>query len=105
MTERRSPKTTPPIPHHQLRPGDVLRWQCSTHPKNVYRWRVHSVCLGGIGQESIIEMESLTHTPGYGAEFNMPLAIVAVPEVLVRDLTIEDVGDQFGVPSSRRLGK
>lgn len=93
-------KTT--IPHHQLRPGDVLRWQCPTHPTNVHRWRVHSVCLGAIGQESIIEMESLTHSPGRGAEFDMPLAIVAVPEVLVRSLTIEDVGDQFGVPSSRR---
>jgi hypothetical protein len=28
--------------------------------------------------------------------------IVAVPEVLVRCLEIEDVGDQFGLPSSRR---
>ena len=31
--------------------------------------------------------------------------VVAVPEVLTRNLTIEDVGDQFGVPSSRRGAK
>lgn len=99
MTE--IPTTVPPIPHYQLQPGDVLRWQCPTYPDNVHRWRVHSVCLGALGQEAIIEMESLTHSPGRGAEFDMPLAIVAVPEVLVRSLTIEDVGDQFGVPSSR----
>lgn len=100
-------ETIKPIPHHQLQPGDILRWQCDTYPDNVHRWRVHSVCAGGKmpdgrWTESIIEMESLTHAPGRGAEFDMPLAIVAVPEVLVRNLMIEDVGDQFGVPSSRR---
>ena len=94
--------TDAPIPHHQLQPGDVLRWQSARFPEQIHRWRVHSVCLGAVGQESIIEMESLTHAPGHGAEFDMPLAIVAVPEVLVRHLTIEDVGDKFGVPSSRR---
>lgn len=99
------PQTSPPIPHHQLRPGDVLRWQCPRFPENVHRWRVHSVCLGALGQESIIEMESLTHTPGHGAEFDMHMPIVAVPEVLVRDLVIEDVGDKFGVPSARRWAK
>lgn len=92
----------PPIPHHQLRAGDVLRWQCSKFPTNVHRWRVLSVCLGALGQESLIEMESLTHTPGIGAEFHVAMPTVIVPEVLVRTLTIEDVGEQFGVPSARR---
>ena len=90
------------IPHHQLQPGDVLRWQCPKFPDNIHRWRVRSVCLGGLGQESLIEMESLTHKPGRGAEFDVPMPIVIVPEVLVRSLVIEDVGDQFGVPSARR---
>jgi hypothetical protein len=96
--------TPPPIPHHQLQPGDVLRWQCSHYPSNLHRWRVKSVCIGGIGQESLIEMESLTHTPGYGAEFSVPMPIVIVPEVLVRGLMIEDVGEQFGLVSARRGG-
>lgn len=94
--------TAAPIPHHQLRPGDILRWQCPTYPKNIHRWRVRSVCLGGLGQESLIEMESITHTPGIGAEFPVSMPIVIVPEVLVRNLVIEDVGDQFGIPSVRR---
>jgi len=102
-----SPTTPEPIPHHQLRPGDVLRWQCGTYPQNVHRWRVHSVCLGGQlpdgrKTESIIEMESLTHAAGHGAEWDMPLQIVAVPEVLVRNLTIEDPMEAFGMLSPRR---
>lgn len=104
------PTSTARIPHHQLHPGDVLRWQCPTYPSNVHRWRVHSVCIGGRlpdgrWTESIIEMESLTHAAGHGAEWDMPLQIVAVPEVLVRSLEIEDIGEQFGVPSSRRGAK
>ena len=73
-----------------------------TYPNNVHRWRVLSVCLGALGQESLIEMESLTHSPGIGAEFAVPMPIVIVPEVLVRGLTIEDVGEQFGLVSSRQ---
>lgn len=97
-----NPVTGIPIPHHQLQPGDILRWECPAYPSNVHRWRVRSVCLGAVGQESLIEMESLTHSPGYGAEFFVPMPIVIVPEVLVRSLVIEDVGDQFGIPSTRR---
>lgn len=90
------------IPHHQLHPGDILRWQCPIYPSNIHRWRVRSVCLGAVGQESLIEMESLTHSPGYGAEFPAAMPIVVVPEVLVRSLVIEDVGEQFGLVSSRQ---
>ena len=97
-------RTTGPnrIPHHQMQPGDVLRWQCPVYPANVHRWRVRSVCLGGTGQEGLIEMESLTHSPGSGAEFPFAMPIVVVPSVLVRDLEIEDVGERFGLTSSRR---
>ena len=86
------------IPHHQLQPGDILRWQ---QEDNVHRWRVRSVCIGGQGQESLIEMESVTHTPGFSAEFSAPMPIVIVPEVLVRSLMIENVGSQFGIQSPR----
>jgi hypothetical protein len=93
------------ISHHQLQPGDVLRWQCAKFPKNIHRWRVRSVCLGAVGQESLIEIESLTHSPGDGAEFPVKMPILAVPEVLVRNLEIEDVGTQFGLTSPRRAVK
>lgn len=91
-----------PIPHHHLQINDVLRWQCPRFPANVHRWRVHSICLGGEGQESLIEIESLTHSPGIGAEWSIPLPILPVPAVLLRGLEIEDVGQQFGLTSPRR---
>jgi len=89
------------IPHHQLQPGDVLRWQCPTYQDNVHRWRVRGVHLGGLGEESLVEMEVISHSHGWTQEEG-PHRVVFVPEVLVRSLEIEDVGDQFGVPSSRR---
>ena len=95
-------ETTPPIPHHQLGPGDVLRWQCPRFPDVVHRWRVSGVYHGGMGQESLIEAESLTHTPGWtgpGSDHR----VVFIPEPLVRQCVIEDVGDQFGIPSARRF--
>lgn len=90
----------PPIPHHQLRPYDVLRWQCPAFPQNVHRWRVFGCCHGGMGQESLIECESLTHSPGWTGE-GCDHRRVFIPEVLVRSLVIEDVGEQFGLQSSR----
>ena len=90
---------TEPIPHHQLQPGDILRWQCPKFPANVHRWRVLGVHLGALGQESLIECESITHSPG-SAEVHHPR--VFIPEVLVRALTIEDVGERFGLVSPRR---
>ncbi len=94
-------ETLPPIPHHQLRPGDVLRWQCPDFPHVTHRWRVFGVYIGAMGQESLIECESLTHTPGWtgpGSDHQR----VFIPEPLVRQCVIEDVGDKFGVPSARR---
>ncbi len=87
---------TPAIPHHQLQPGDILRWQCPHFPDNIHRWRVFGVYLGAIGQESLIECESLTHFPGH-VEPHDEHRRIFIPEVLVRSLTIEDVGEQFGV--------
>jgi hypothetical protein len=77
------------IPHHQLQPGDVLRWQCPTYSNNIHRWRVFGVYLGGLGQESLIECESLTHTPGFTDSLEDHRRVF-IPEVLVRSLTIED---------------
>ena len=89
------------IPHHQIRPGDILRWQCPKFPQNVHRWRVFGVYIGALGQESLIECESITHTFGVTGPMEYHPRVF-IPEVLVRSLTIEDVGEQFGVPSSRR---
>lgn len=89
------------IPHHQLSCGDILRWQCQKFPNNVHRWRVFGIHLGALGQESLIECESITHASGVTGPMEYHQRVF-IPEVLVRSLTIEDVGEQFGVLSSRR---
>lgn len=77
-----------------MSPGDVLVWKCPKFPDNVHRWRVVGVHLGGLnddGQwtESLIEMESLTHAPGWTGQWEYHPRVF-VPEVLLRDLKIED---------------
>ncbi len=104
-----SPNTTAPIPHHQLSPGDVLRWQCPIFPHVVHRWRVLAVCLGGQRAdgrwtESLIEVENVSHQPGITSN-GVQASVMAIPEVLTRQCVIEDVGDAFGVPSARRFAK
>lgn len=68
--------------------GDVLIWTCPTHSTNIHRWRVLSICLGAIGQESLIEVESLTHSPGGATDWGMQQRLF-VPEVLLRDLPFD----------------
>ena len=73
-------------------PGTILEWSDGVSP---HRWRVLGVHLGAMGQESLIEMESLTHRPGdmphvVPAPFHMQS--VFVPEVLTRGLTIVPCG-------------
>lgn len=69
-------------------PGTVLEWRSGA---SVHRWRVLGVHLGAMGQESLIEMESITHRAGdiphvVPSPFHMQT--VFVPEVLTRDLVI-----------------
>lgn len=93
----------PSIPHHQLRPGDVLRWQCPNYPEHIHRWKVIACCHGGIGQESVIQVVNINHTPAYTPDGHAE--VMSIPEVLVRQCMIEDVGDKFGVPSVRRFAE
>lgn len=59
--------------------GDVLIYG-TTH-----RWVVRAIHLGADGQESLIEMESLTHKPGWTGVWEYHHTLW-VPEVLVRHL-------------------
>jgi len=95
--------STSPIPHHQLSPGDVLRWQCDKFPEVIHRWRVIACCHGGMGQESVIQVVNVSHSPAYTPDGKAD--VMAIPAVLVRQCTIEDVGDRFGIPSARRFAK
>lgn len=85
----------------------MIRWQCARFPENVHRWRVLGIHLGGKDRatgkwvESLVHLASLSHLPGWSGP-DSDHAELYVPEVLLRDCTIEDVGDQFGIPSARR---
>lgn len=74
-----------------MKVDDVLEWK---GPKfgNVHRWRVVGIHLGGKNAngrwtESLVEMESITHEPGWTGEWEYHPRIW-VPEVLVSNLTV-----------------
>ena len=68
---------------------DILIWKCPKIPGNIHRWRVVGVHLGGLGtSEELIEMESLTHAPGWTGEWESHPRVF-VPEVLTRTLLRE----------------
>jgi hypothetical protein len=71
-----------------MSPGDVIRWQCPKFPNVIHDWRVIGVHLGAVGQESLIEMESLTHSPGWTGEWEFHPRLF-VPEVLLRGLQVD----------------
>ena len=50
-------------------------------------YEVKSVCLGGAGQASIVELQSLTEKPGVDAD-GRTAETMLVPEPLLRDATI-----------------
>lgn len=73
-------------------PGDILEWRCPKFPHVVARWRVVGVHLGGKNDEgrdteSLIEMESVTHAPGWTGQWEYHPRVF-VPEVLVRHLNV-----------------
>ncbi len=71
------------------RPGDVLEWRCPKYPEVVHRWHVRGCHIGGEGQESLIEIESLTHEPGTVEDLSpFGLPVLWVPEPLLRGLKI-----------------
>lgn len=67
--------------------GSVLEWRCPVYAHNVHRWVVRGVHLGALGTESLIEIESITHRPGWTGEWETHQTMF-VPEVLVRELPI-----------------
>lgn len=69
-----------------MTPGDIVMWHDRQFGKHRF-WKIEGVYLGCEGQESLIELRSLTEKPGVpgrtgGAETTF------VPEPLLRDVTI-----------------
>lgn len=60
--------------------NDVIEWNETAEP---HRWRVRGIHLGGTGTESLIEIESVSHKPGWTGEWETH-QMMFVPECLLR---------------------
>ncbi len=69
-----------------MKPGDLLKLQD-------HIWRVRGVHLGGEGVESIIEIENVSHRPGWTGEWETH-QMMFVPEILLRQCTVLEAAPQ-----------
>jgi hypothetical protein len=75
-----------------MQPGSILVYR-GQNPSMEHRWRVVGVHHGGRDSktgrqtESLVEMESLTHEPGWTGQWEYHPRVF-VPWVLVKDLEI-----------------
>ena len=70
-------------------PGDLLEYRCPRFGI-VWQWRVESVCLGAINQESLVELRSVHLRPGYGTDGVHET--MWVPEPMTRAMALVKVG-------------
>lgn len=61
-------------------PGDILEWED-------HRWRVRGIHLGAVGVESIVEIENVSHKPGWTGQW-LTHQLMFVPECLLRQCRI-----------------
>jgi hypothetical protein len=65
-----------------MSPGDIVFYRDESF--GVHRfWQIKSVCLGGLGQEGLIELHSLTEKPGTDVDGKRH-ATTWVPEPFIR---------------------
>lgn len=62
-------------------PGDIIEW--NDGKSEPHRWRVKGVHLGGVGVESVIEMENVSHKAGWTGEWETHV-MMFIPECLLR---------------------
>jgi hypothetical protein len=68
-----------------MKPRDILMWRDDMYGHHRL-WEVTGVFLGADGQESLIQIQSLTEMPGVA--YGNPMPVLYVPEPLVRGLTL-----------------
>ncbi len=59
--------------------GDILE-------KDGHQWKVYGIHLGAQGQESLIEVESISHKPGWTGEWEYHPRMF-IPEILLREIS------------------
>ena len=69
-----------------MKPGDIVFWRDKQFGHHRF-WEIQGVFLGAEGQESLVELKSLTEKPGH-AHFLDPFTTTFVPEPLLRNVTI-----------------
>ena len=69
-----------------MKPGDLLEYRCPRFGI-VWQWRVQSVCLGTVHEESLIELSSVHLLPGKGTR-NTTHETMWVPEPMTRGLSL-----------------
>lgn len=67
-----------------MKPGDKVQW---SDGKSVHTWLVKGVHLGSVETESLVELECLSHKPGWTGEW-MTHVMMFVPEVLLRQCEV-----------------
>lgn len=70
-----------------MKPGDVIEW-VSDNGLDRHLWKIRGIHLGALGVESLIEIENITHRPGWTGEW-MTHQIMFIPECLLRCRIIE----------------
>ncbi len=65
-----------------MKPGDILT--VADHS-----WRVRGVHLGATGVESLIEVENVSHKPGWTGEWETH-QLMFIPEILFRGATVTE---------------
>lgn len=71
-----------------MKSGDILEW--SDGKSEPHRWRVRGIHLGALGVESVIEIENVSHKPGWTGQWETH-QLMFVPECLLRDCAINSL--------------
>ena len=61
---------------------DIIEWDDDA--SEPHRWRVRGVHMGAIGVESVVELENVSHKPGWTGVWETH-QIMFVPECLLRN--------------------
>ena len=74
------------VPNSKMSPGHLLEYRCP-NTGLVFQWRVLGVYLGGVAQESLIEIESVFLAPGSDSS-GLPYKRLLVPEPMTRMMKV-----------------
>lgn len=69
-----------------MKPGDLITWEDPRFGHD-HVWRVRGIHLGGVGQESVIEVENVSHAPAWTERW-MVHQIMWIPECLLRNCKV-----------------